>query len=327
MRIRTRLLAFSLGASLVAIATQAGAEEPVKVVASFSILGDMVKEIGGEHVALTTLVGPDGDAHVYEPTPADARAVGEAKLLVVNGLQFEGWLPRLVETAGFKGEEVVATAGLAPIPFAAGQEDGHGAQDAQEAGHEDHAASEAGHEGHGHGADDPHAWQSLSNGVVYAQNIVTGLSAADPENAADYRARGDAYIAEIKAMDARVKSELSAIPQDRRKVVTSHDAFGYFAKAYDVAFIAPEGVSTETEASAADVARIIDQIRHEAISAVFIENISDTRLLDRIVAETDAKIGGTLYSDALSGPGGPTPTYLGMFQNNIDQIVAALKTS
>lgn len=336
MHIRNQLLALSLGASLIAVASQASAEEPIKVVASFSILGDMVKEIGGDHVALTTLVGPDGDAHVYEPTPSDARAVGEAKLLVVNGFQFEGWLPRLVETAEFKGQEVVATTGLDPIPFAAEAEEGHdhAAGEKPEAGHEDHAAGEthtagepAGHEGHDHGTNDPHAWQSLANGAVYAENIVKGLSAADPDNAADYRAKGDAYIAEIKAMDARMKSELEAIPEERRKVVTSHDAFGYFAKAYQVSFIAPEGVSTETEASAADVAKIIDQIKHDGISAVFVENISDTRLIDRIAAETDAKIGGTLYSDALSGPDGPAATYLGMFQNNIDQIVAALKTS
>ncbi|MEH6719437.1 MAG: metal ABC transporter substrate-binding protein [Aurantimonas endophytica] len=331
MRFRTTILALSLGASLSALASQAGAQEPVKVVASFSILGDMVKKIGGDHVELTTLVGPDGDAHVYEPTPSDARAVGAADVLVVNGLQFEGWLPRLVETAEFKGEEIVATTGIQPIPFAE-EEEGHdhAAGEHAEAGHDDHAheaGEAAGHEGHDHGANDPHAWQSLSNGVVYAENIVKGLAAADPDNATDYRARGDAYIGEIRAMDERVKTELAAIPEDRRKVVTSHDAFGYFAKAYDVTFIAPEGVSTEAEASAADVAKIIDQIRHDGISAVFVENISDTRLIDRIAAETDAKVGGTLYSDALSGADGPAPTYLDMFQYNIEQIVAALKTS
>lgn len=333
MRISKTFLALALSGSMLASLSPAHAGEPIKVVASFSILADMVKEIGGDHVALTTLVGPDGDAHVYEPTPSDARAVGDAKLLVVNGFQFEGWLPRLVDTAGFKGTEVVATTGLEPIPFAE-EEEGHAAgesheghpHEAAEAGHA-HEAEAAGHEGHDHGVNDPHAWQNLSNGVVYAQNIVKGLSKADPENAADYKAKGDAYIAEIQAMDARVKSELAAVPEDHRKVVTSHDAFGYFAKAYHVDFIAPEGVSTESEASAADVAKIIDQIKAENITAVFVENISDPRLVERIVAETDAKIGGTLYSDALSGPDGPAATYLGMFQNNIEQIVKALKTS
>ena len=322
MRISKTFLALALSGSMLASLPPAHAGEPIKVVASFSILADMVREIGGDHVALTTLVGPDGDAHVYEPTPSDARAVGEAKLLVVNGFQFEGWLPRLVATAGFKGKEVVATTGLEPIPFAEDDE-GHALGGSHE-GHA-HEALKAGHQGHG--VDDPHAWQSLSNGVVYAENIVKGLSAADPENAADYRAKGDAYIAEIKAMDARVKSELAVVPENHRKVVTSHDAFGYFARAYHVDFIAPEGVSTESEASAADVAKIIDQIKAEHITAVFVENISDPRLVERIVAETDARIGGTLYSDALSGPDGPAATYLGMFRNNLEQIVRALKTS
>ncbi|KQT50667.1 hypothetical protein ASG43_05100 [Aureimonas sp. Leaf454] len=335
MRLSQLVRTLALSGSLVALLSPARGEEPIKVVASFSILGDMVKEIGGDHVALTTLVGPDGDAHVYEPTPSDARAVGEAQLLVVNGLEFEGWLPRLVETAGFKGAEVVATTGLTPIPFA-GEDDDHGPAAGETHGNQEHPASvegttaeaeEAGDDGHDHGANDPHAWQDLSNGVVYAENIVKGLSEADPANAADYRAKGNAFIAEIEALDARVTSELAAVPEAQRKVVTSHDAFGYFAKAYHVAFIAPEGVSTEAEASAADVARIIDQIKAEKITAVFVENVSDPRLVERIVAETDAKVGGTLYSDALSGPDGPAATYLGMVRNNLEQIVAALKTS
>ncbi|KQT83874.1 metal ABC transporter substrate-binding protein [Aurantimonas sp. Leaf443] len=336
MRLSKISLALALSGTMFALAFPARAQEPVKVVASFSILADMVKEIGGDHVALTTLVGPDGDAHVYEPTPSDARAVGEAKVLVVNGFQFEGWLPRLVDAAGFKGRQVVATAGLEPIAIDAEEEEGHdhGAAEtrdgtAHEASGQDHAheAAEAGHEGHDHGANDPHAWQDLSNGIVYARNIVKGLSEADPANAADYKAKGDAFIADLEAMDERVRTELAAIPAERRKLVTSHDAFGYFARAYGIAFIAPEGVSTESEASAADVARIIDQIRAEGISAVFVENVSDPRLIDRIAAETHARIGGTLYSDALSGPDGPAATYLDMFRNNIEQIVKALKTS
>jgi zinc/manganese transport system substrate-binding protein len=314
MRIRNTLLALALGTSTLAMADTALAADKVKVVASFSILGDMVREIGGGHVELTTLVGPDGDAHVYEPTPSDAR---------------------LVETAEFKGTEVVATAGIAPIPFGAEEHADHAAgenehkHEAGEAGHEDHAHEAAGgdHADHDHGSNDPHAWQDLSNGLVYAENIVKGLSAVDPENAADYRAKGDAFVAEIKAMDAEVKAELATVPEAQRRVVTSHDAFGYFARAYKIDFIAPEGVSTDAEASASDVAKIIDQIRHEKISAVFVENVSDPRLIERISSETDAKIGGTLYSDALSGPEGPAGTYLKMFKNNIEQIIKALKTS
>jgi len=325
MRLVTTSLALLLAGTALTFGSAARAEDPVPVVASFSILGDMVREIGGEHVAVTTLVGPDGDAHVYEPTPSDARAVGSAKLLVVNGLHFEGWLPRLAETAGFKGREVVATAGIEPLAFAA-EAEGHDAHEGQDA-HEGHAEAERGHEGHDHGVEDPHAWQSLANGAVYAENIVKGLSEADPAHAADYRAKGDAYIAEIRAMDARVRAELGAIPEARRKVVTSHDAFGYFARAYGIDFVAPEGVSTESEASASDVAGIIDQIRREGITAVFVENVSNPRLIGRIVSETKAKVGGTLYSDALSGPDGPAATYLDMFENNVGQIVAALKTS
>lgn len=317
MRIRNLLLSLAFGASALALGGTASAADKVKVVASFSILGDMVSEIGRDHVELTTLVGPDGDAHVYEPTPSDVRAVSAAKLLVVNGLQFEGWMTRLGDTAGFKGTEIVATTGLKPIPFTREEQE------------EDHAAEVPGKAGdeHHHHINDPHAWQDLSNGVVYAENIVKGLSAADPDHAADYRANGDTFIAAIKEMDATVKAELATVPKAQRKAVTSHDAFGYFARAYDVNFIAPEGVSTESEASASDVAKIIDQIKSEGIRAVFIENVSDPRLIDRIASETKAKVGGTLYSDALSGPDGPAPTYLKMFQNNVDQIVKALKTS
>jgi zinc/manganese transport system substrate-binding protein len=322
MRFSGTLLALAVGVSALTLGSTAFAADKIKVVASFSILGDMVGEIGGDHVELTTLVGPDGDAHVYEPTPSDVRAVGAAQLLVVNGLEFEGWMTRLVGTAGFKGTEVTATDGIAPIPFAAEAQPEHAHE--SEAEH-DHAAETE--DGHHHGANDPHAWQDLANGVVYAENIVIGLAKVDPENAADYRARGDAFISQIKAMDAEVKAELAAVPADRRKAVTSHDAFGYFAKAYSVNFVAPEGVSTESEASASDVAKIIDQIRHEDITAVFVENVSDPRLIDRIASETGARIGGTLYSDALSGADGPAATYLGMFRNNVDQIVKALKTS
>ncbi|MBB3950516.1 metal ABC transporter substrate-binding protein [Aureimonas jatrophae] len=317
MRLSRTLLTLALSGSLLGFVSAARAEEPIRVVASFSILGDMVREIGGEHVAVTTLVGPDGDAHVYEPKPSDARALGAADLLVVNGLRFEGWLPRLVDTAGFKGHEVVATDGLAPIPFAGEDEHDH----TEDAAH-DHEAEHAAHE---HGVDDPHAWQNLANGVVYAQNIVKGLTEADPAHAADYQAKGNSYVAAIQALDREVRSRLDAIPEARRKVVTSHDAFGYFGKAYGIAFIAPEGVSTEAEASAADVAQIIHQIRDENITAVFVENVTDPRLIDRIVAETGAKVGGTLYSDALSGPDGPASTYLAMFRNNLAQIVAALQ--
>lgn len=306
---RRHFTALALGVSLAALAGPAFAQPPLPVVASFSILGDMTKEIGGSHVEVKTLVGPNGDAHVFEPTPADAKALGGARLLVTNGLHFEVWLPRLVKSAGFEGETVVVSKGVAPQGFRPGfaeEEEGHDAD---------------------HGHEDPHAWQNLANGVIYAQNIIDALKKADPGNAADYDRDGQAYIAELKRLDAEVRRELAAIPEAGRKVVTSHDAFGYFAAAYEIDFIAPNGVSTESEASAADVAKIIDQIRAEKIRAVFLENVSDPRLMRRIASETDARIGGELFSDALSEPDGPAPTYAAMFRNNVRELLKALKTS
>ncbi|WP_294642811.1 metal ABC transporter substrate-binding protein [uncultured Aureimonas sp.] len=311
---RRLFLGLAAGAAALLSLTGAHAQEPLPVVASFSILGDMTSRIGGEHVAVTTLVGPGGDAHVFEPTPADARALGRAKLLVTNGLQFEGWLPRLVATSGFKGETAVAATGVTPIAFV---------QEEPEA-HDDHDHDHAGHD---HGPSDPHAWQDLANGQIYARNIVEALKTADPAHAGDYEANGAAYIAEMKELDAEIRGELEDVPAEARKVVTSHDAFGYFGKAYGIAFIAPNGVSTEAEASAADVARIIDQIRDEKIRAVFVENISDPRLVERIAAETGAEIGGSLFSDSLSAPDGPAPTYLDMFRHNAGELAKALKTS
>jgi zinc/manganese transport system substrate-binding protein len=314
MPLRRTMLALFAGLPVAAWTTAGvAADAPLKVVASFSILGDMVRQIGGERIDLTTLVGPEGDAHVYEPTPADAKTIAAARLLVVNGLGFESWLPRLIEASGFSGETVVASRGVVPRPI-----DGR---------HEEHAeADDEGH-GHHHGADDPHAWQDLGNGVIYARNIGSALAAADPANAAQYARATEAYVARLQALDAEVKAKLAAIPADRRTVVTSHDAFGYFGDAYGVTFVAPVGNSTEAEASAADVARIIDQIRHENISAVFVENVSNTRMIDQIARETGATIGGALHSDALSGPTGDAPTYERMFAWNVLQLTHAMAGS
>lgn len=276
------------------------AEAPLPVVASFSILGDLVSQVGGERVAVTTLVGPGGDAHVYEPTPADARTLGSAALLVTNGLGFEGWIDRLVTASGFSGPHVVAAADVTPR----------------------HADPE--HPA-GHGDDiDPHAWQNPANVALYVAQIRDGLIAADPAGAADYRARADDYLAALDALDAEIRGAIAAIPPARRKVVTSHDAFGYFAQAYGLDFLAPVGVNTEAEASAADVAALIRQIRSEDIPAVFVENISDPRLLAQIRRETGAQPGGTLYSDALSPPDGPAATYVDLMRHNLRTLVAAL---
>ena len=280
------------------------AEGRMRVMTSFSILGDMVRQVGGDRVAVTTLVGPNGDAHVYQPTPADARALGESKVLVLNGLGFEGWITRLEQSSAFKGFTITASEGVKPFE----------------------ARAERGSKAGSKMVTDPHAWQSLSNGRLYVQNIRDGLIAADPAGKATYEANAEAFMSAITMLDAEVMKAIEAIPVGQRKIITSHDAFGYFGRAYGMAFIAPEGLSTENAASAQGVARIIDQIRAEKVPAVFVENITDKRLLEQIRRETGAKIGGTLFSDVLSQLGGPAPTYLHMFRHNLRTLSAALRS-
>jgi zinc/manganese transport system substrate-binding protein len=315
------------------------AEEPIPVVATFSILGDMVERIGGEHIALTTLVGPDGDSHVYQPTPKAARSVAESDVLFLNGLDFEGWLERLAEAASFDGAMVVATNGVVPIAF--DDHDDHDDEkhddhddhddhnDEKHDEHDDHDDHDDekhdDHAGHDHGAFDPHAWQSLENAVIYANNIAAGLAQADPENAGDYYANRAAFVAEVEMLSADIEAMMKSLPADKRTVVTPHDAFGYFAATYDLTFVAPQGMSTESEVSAGDVAALITQIREESISAVFIESITDNRMMKQIANETGATIGGTLYSDALSAKSGPASTYLDMMRHNATTLFDALE--
>jgi zinc/manganese transport system substrate-binding protein len=268
------------------------AQERLNVVASFSILGDLVRNVGGDRVNVTTLVGPDGDAHVYAPTPADARKIADAKLVIVNGFGLEGWLPRLVQSAGGKASIVTATAGIAPLTL----------------------GSDA----------DPHAWQSVANAKTYVGNIRDALVAADPFSAQAFRANAEAYLAKLDTLDGEVRAAVVQIPQTRRKVISTHRAFGYFAAAYGVEFIAPIGVSTESEASARDIAGIITQVRAAKIPAVFLENVSDPRLIRRISAETGARVGGTLYADSLTAEKGDAPTYIDMVRHNIKALTSAL---
>jgi zinc/manganese transport system substrate-binding protein len=310
--------ALCVGTAVFAGPCSQAADPPLEVVASFSILGDMVKTVGGDRIQVTTLVGSNGDAHVFEPTPADARAIADAKVVFINGLGLEqGWMPRLIEASGYKGPVVVTSKGIKPLRME---------EEEDEQGKEEASAHEHGH-GKPHMVDDPHAWQNLANGKIYVENIVAGLSAADPAGAETYRANGQAYIIEIDKLDAEVRARLATIPQARRKIVTTHDAFQYFGKAYGLELLAPEGVSTEAEASAEDVAKLIRQIRKDRITAVFFENMSDNRLLTQISKETGARIGGTVYSDALSAPDGPAPTYLAMFRHNLQEFTQALAGS
>jgi zinc/manganese transport system substrate-binding protein len=277
---------------LLLIASPLHAAEPLNVVASFSILGDFVRTIGGDRVNVTTLVGPDSDVHVYTPAPSDAKRIADAKLVIVNGLGLEGWLPRLVQSAGSKATIVIASAGIAPLKLGS--------------------------------AADPHAWQSVPNAKVYVTDIANALVAADPDDAELFRTQAKTYLETLEALDREVRDAVAKIPAERRKVISTHDAFGYFAAEYGVQFIAPLGVSTETEPSARDIAGIIGQIKAQKIPAVFLENISDDRLIRRIAAETGAKVGGTLISDGLTGEKGPAPTYIDMVRHNIKALTSAL---
>jgi zinc/manganese transport system substrate-binding protein len=274
----------------------AAAQDKVRVVATFSILADLARNVGGDAVDVTALVGPDSDAHAYSPSPADAKRLAYAKVVLVNGLGFEGWIERLVKASGTKAAVVVA--GKAVRPRQMKDED--------------------------QGKSDPHAWQSVANAKIYVANIRDGLVKADPAGKAAYEANAAAYLANLDALEAEVKATIAALPAARRKIITTHDAFGYFGAAYGMEFIAPQGVSTESEVSARDVAKIIRQIKAQKIPAVFMENVTDPRLMQRIADETGAKIGGKLYSDALSAPGGPAPTYIDMMKNNLKEFRGAL---
>jgi len=282
--------------AMFALALQPARAEPLRaplpVVASFSILGDFLRQVGGDAVRVSVLVGPDSDAHVYEPTPADARKVSEAKLVFVNGLGFEGWLDRLVAAADAKSRIIVASAGITPLKLDGGL--------------------------------DPHAWQDVANGRRYVENIRDALKSADPERAALYEAKAAAYLATLETLDKEIVSAIAAIPSQRRRIVSTHDAFGYFAARYGLEFIAPQGVSTEAEPSARDIARIIDAARREKVAAVFLENISDPRLAQRLAKESGVRLGGELYSDALSKPDGPAASYVEMMRHNIEELTKAL---
>jgi zinc/manganese transport system substrate-binding protein len=266
---------------------------PLRVVASFSLLADMAREVGGDAVQVSALVGPDADAHVFAPTPADAQRLAQADLVLVNGLGFEGWIDRLVRAAGYRGAVVVASAGITP------------------------------RQGGRHA--DPHAWQSLVHAQRYAENIRAAIAQARPAAAAAVNARAADYTRRLAALDTSIRTRLAAVPAADRVVVTSHDAFGYFAEAYAVRFRAAQGWNTSSEASAADVAQLVRQLKAQRVRALFVENISDPRLLERIAREAGARLGGTLYSDALSAPGTPAGSYLGMMSHNADTLLAALQ--
>ncbi len=269
--------------------TIAHATEKPKVVASFSIIGDMVREVAGDNIELKTLVGANGDAHEYEPTPADAKAIASADLLLINGLKFEGWMERLTKSANYKGKVIVVSEGSKLI------------------------------------TNDPHAWQNLSNGITYVNNIKNALAEIDKSNASEYQKNATAYNKKLAELDNWIKNEISKISPERRSVITTHDAFQYFAKAYGINFISALGISTASQASAKDIVKLIEQIRSKKASAIFLENMSDSRLMKQIEKDTNIGIGGTLYSDSLSATNEPAASYIGMFKHNVGELVRAME--
>jgi zinc/manganese transport system substrate-binding protein len=293
------------------------AQEPLRVVASFSILGDMVREVAGERIALRTVAGPNVDAHTFQPRPSDAEALRGAALAVRNGLGFDGWFDRMVRSANWRGRMVTATDGLTPRRMPAhshGHGHSHGGQ--QKAGQQ---------QGQPRMVPDPHAWQDLRLGIRYVQAIAAALGAADAANAAAYATAAEAYVARLTDLDTWVRAQIAAVPETRRVVVTSHDAFGYFGAAYGIRFLAPQGVSTEAEPSAAEVARLIRQIRSERITAVFMENMGNPATLQRLAQEAGVRVGGRLYADALSAADGPSASYEAMFRHNVTLLVPAMR--
>jgi len=298
MRIRRHVL-WLAGLAAMLAGTPALAQNKINVVATFSILGDLVANVGGDRIEVVALVGPNSDTHVFSPTPADAKKLAAAKVVFVNGLGLEGWMTRLVSASGTKAQTFIVSTGIKPRKM----EDEH------------HP---------GHQVTDPHAWQSIANAKIYVANIRDGLSKADPPGKSVYEANAKAYLAKLEALEQEVKAAIGKIPADHRRIITTHDAFGYFGGAYGMAFISPEGLSTDAEPSAKDVARIIAQIRKQKIPAVFMENITDPRLMQQIAKETGAKIGGTLYSDALSDTRGPAATYIDMMRSNVNELSKAL---
>ena len=264
----------------------------VNVVASFSILGDMVAEVAGDKANVTTIVGPDADAHLYQPNTGDAVAVTEADLVIVNGMGFETWSAELIKTSGTKATIAVATDGITPLLV--------------------------------EGEVDPHAWNSLTNGIIYVNNIEAALSAASPQDAAYFKANADAYRAQMMVLHDRALADIATLPEGKRIVVTAHDAFGYLANAYGLTFLAPQGIDTEAEPSAKELAELIAFLNEQGAGALFVENIANADLIEQISKETGIKIGGRIYSDALSVKGSPATSYLAMFAHNLDLLTTTL---
>lgn len=294
--IRTRLLA-GLTAALFMAGMVPASAKTLDVVASFSVLADVVSNVGGEHVRVRNLIPPGGDPHEFEPSPADAKALKEADVVFLSGLGLEGWMTRLASASGYQGTPVIVSEGIATRSM---DEDGKQVTD-------------------------PHVWNEAANVLVWIENIEKALIAADPEDAAAIRANAKAYAAKVRDLDTYARTELGKIPRGERRILTSHDAFGYFGRAYGVDLLAPLGLSTDAEASAKTIAGLIEQIKREKVKAYFFENSNDPRLVTQIGAATGAQPGGELFVESLSPKDGPAATYLAMFRHNTDQVLKALR--
>ncbi len=284
--------------------------KPLRVVATFSIIADMTKQVGGDLVQVETLIPPDSDAHGYNPKPGDSKTLFEADLIIENGLEFERWFDRLIPASGSKGEVVIASEGVRPRQMDTEGEHGH--HDKQS-----HHAKDA-------KVVDPHAWQDVSNARIYVRNIADALSKARPDESGTFHARAKAYDAELEKLDRWIKAEVSVVPSPQRKIITSHDAFGYFGAAYGVVFLSPQGISTEMQPTAAEVAKLIEQMKAEKVRRVFFENMTNPKLAKQLAKDADADVGAPVYSDALSTPGGPAPTYIDMIRHNVIQFKEAM---
>ncbi len=315
-----RLFMPVLLAAFALFATGMARAQAVPVVASFSILADLVEQVGGEHVQVYSLVGPDQDAHVFQPRPSDAARIAQAKLVVINGLGFEGWITRLVQSAGYRGPVRAASDGIATRGLA--KDEGHDHDHENETVHahdgKPAARAEAGQ------APDPHAWQDPRNVVVYVRNIAAALAEIDPANASSYARNAQAYTDRLQELDQWVGLQMADIAPERRKVITSHEAMRYFGARYGVEFVAPQGMSTASEPGAREVAGLIRQIRKEKVKALFLESITNPMLLQQIAAEAGVSVGGRLYSDALSAATGPAPDYIDMIRYNVTNLRAAM---
>jgi zinc/manganese transport system substrate-binding protein len=306
---RTLLAAAALAAAVSLPAAASAQDRPVRVVASFSILADMAKAVGGDAVEVVSIIGPDADSHVYQPTPSDARKLADADLVIVNGHGFEGWMTRLIRSAGYRGPVVTATDGIRTLRGEGGHSHGHSHGHAH---------------GHSHDGPDPHVWQDPRRAQFMARNIGEGLARVAPAKAEAFRANVAAYRAELEALEQWAQAEIARVPEDRRRVVVGHDSFRYMGDRFGIRFLPAQGVTTDSEPTAQQVARLIRQIERERIAAVFVENITNPRLIEQIASEAGARVGGRLYSDALSAPGGDAPTYLDLVRHNVRTIVAAL---